>query len=310
MKKHISAIFVLLLFVMLLSPVRVSAFQPIEKFPQGIVVEITPCDIVEEKYDTYLVDVVVRKDELEYFRSTPFDWSTEPYMDSERLLDSEYANLDNEWISLLLYIGEDYINDKCGAFMFGHYYLQEDFGFTEFKVVIYEKGEEPVVSGIISTDFLASWENHTGHKIIYNHENGFFSLREYEIEYNDTDFTGILGFFNSLQFIVMVILFFIVGSFALFESFIYLISRQGKKAVLIAFIFNSLVVGLVVIQLGEFLVLTTEPVFRFVFMWVAASLYVSKVVLLDKYAYTTFKVSILFSSIFYVIFLMIQASLW
>lgn len=294
-KRSIKAILLVLLFVVLLSPVKVSATQPSYMWPLGIVVEIDSCNPDHVNNVKYIVDVVVLKEELTEFNEQPNNYPIYP----DNLINSEYSNIDNEWISVLQFAHyHEWDNGHCDSIMFGYGDTLEWMEITQYKIVIYESGKDPVESKVYFTTNLATWDDPSGFKHIYDPNTQTFSLQGYEAEliggYNP-------GFFNSLLFMLVAFIGVIVFLFGLMESLIYLISRQGKHAVLIPLLFNLLALGYAFLQTSDILweYQTIAIIGGILFI---PSLYAGKILLLHRYSYMTYKISILFSVIFYTIY--------
>jgi len=295
MMKKIKTIGILLFFVVLISPINVNATQPDELYPVGVVVDIIPCSPDEVLYNDFIVDVVIRKNETYDINEVPFDWPILP----EELLNSEYADLDNEWISMLLYKQySEWENADCSSIMFGYGEELQYLGVTDFKVVVYEKGQDPIESIPFTTDSLASYEDPVGFKIIYNPIEKTFIQQGYEAQwsggYNE-------GFFSSFEFIIFAFVAVLIFIFGAMESMIYLLGRSRSKAIYIALGFNMLIVLLFGFQfIGLYQIF--EDMFLILSLVIIPSIYIGKIWLLYKYAPHVYKVSILISMTYYAVY--------
>jgi hypothetical protein len=296
MKKQMKAIVMILLFVMLISPVKVNATQPEELYPLGVIVEIIPCSPNEVLYDDFIVDIVIKKEELFEYNEVPFNW---PILPSD-LLFSEYADLENEWVSALLYIRHsEWDNTTCSSIMFGFGETLENLGVTEFKVVVYEKGQDPIVSIPFTTDSLASYEDPIGYKIIYNPIEKTFIQQGYEAEWSG----GYNGGFVNFELIILIFGAVLISIFGAMESLIYLLGRSRSKAIYISLGFNMLVVLLFGLQFtGAGFYYIIENMFLTISLVIIPAIYLGKIWMLYKYAPHVYKVSILISITYYAVY--------
>lgn len=299
MTKHIKTLMMILFFGLLLSPIRINAMQPVEPFPLGIVVEVDGCVESNTVGDKYIVDVVIQKAEIQNespgFNTVP-DYSP---IFPDALVDSAFADYDNEWISLLLFSKyNEWHNSLCSSIMYYSLESIDFLEFTEFKVVVYEEGNEPVISKVYFTKNLATWEDTTGFKIIYHPSDQSFSLQGYEAEFNP----GSYGTYDWIWVLVAIAIVIVVGIFGFMESAVYLIGRQGKRATLIPLGFNLMAFGFIVLQSMN-LFFSNNDIMVILGLLLIPGVYAGKVLLLYKYETTCFKVSILFSAMFYAIYL-------
>lgn len=296
MRKKSRAIFMVLLFVVMLSPVRISATEPSFLYPTGIVIEISECDESINDYDDFIIDVIVKRDDyLGNILAVPNNWPVLP----DDLLTSEYASSTSEWMSMILYDSDAYWNNEtCRTLFYEYAYDEEDFPFSEYRIVVYEKGQDPVVSKTYFTSNSATWENPNGFKIIYHRDDQTFSLQGYEAEmiggYNP-------GFFNSYMFLIVMFMGVVLFIFGFMESVIYLIAKQGKNAILISLGCNILAIAYVLSQFIDFFRIG-EQLYGILGLFLIANLYVGKVFLLHRYSPLVYRISILFSVLFYCIF--------
>jgi len=222
------------------------------------------------------------------------------YTDSipEDLKTSEYRDYDNEWISVILYLEEaNWRNEVCRTTFYSYFYMTEDFPFSQYKVVVYEEGQEPVESPVYLTSESATQEHPVGYKTIYDSSAQTFERFHYEAEI----FTGNNGPWGGLLIIIAIIFVVLISAFVLMESFIYLVSRQGWKTVLITLGINAFVFLIVVIQ-----TIIGYGNYRIVFMILGLvfvpGIYAIKILLINKYAARATKVSIFISVVYFVIY--------
>ena len=295
MRTQYKVILIIMFFVVLMIPIKVGASVPPEAYPVGIVIDIDSCSESEDNEDTYIVDIVVPRVDVADQMST-----TLHYTDStpEDLKTSAYRDVDNEWISAILYLDEaEWRNEVCRTTFYSYAYTIEEFPFSEYKVVVYEEGHEPVESPIYQSSQSATQEEPGGYKTVYDSSTQTFARLNYEAEI----FRGNTGEWDGIIIFIIIVFIILISAFVLMESFIYLVSRQGWRAVLLTLGINASVLLIVVIQ-----TVIGFRNYRIVFMILGLvfvpGIYTIKVLLINKYAARATKVSILISVVYFVIY--------
>lgn len=291
MRTYSKAIFILLLFVVLLSPVKVEATDAPEVYPIGIVIDIHPCDASNVSDDYYYVDIVAPREDVESFIKTP----TATYRFPDDLLNSVYSSSENEWVSVILFMEyNEWVNQECRTIFYSDAFDSEQIPFDQYKVVIYEDGQEPVESSIYDSSESATYDHPFGYKTFYNPESKAFSRAYYEAE---TFYGGGVNFDGLLYFLIGVFAV-LISVFVLMESFIYLVARQGWKSVLITLGFNALVFLIAYLQVIEIYGKLTN-VALILGIILIPGIYTIKVLLVKRYTIGAHQISILISVIYY-----------
>ena len=236
MKKLIISVFVL---IVLFTSFEVSAFSPAPPSPIGIVIEIDGCIDEDVDDDTYYIDLLVKKADIE---NEMLDDGLLRRNDAipDEAYENEYANPESEWISLSLHYmyDEDWRRERCSMNYFDYIEHINYLPFSEYKIAIYEKGEVPIISKTYFTTNIATWDDVDGFKHIYNPLDKTFSLKGYTAEYE----SGGTSFFDLMQFIYIGMIVLFVLGFGIIESFAYLVSKQGWRPLFISLGFNMLAI--------------------------------------------------------------------
>ena len=212
---------IIMFFVVLMIPIKVGASVPPEAYPVGIVIDIDSCSESEDNEDTYIVDIVVPRVDVADQMST-----TLHYTDStpEDLKTSAYRDVDNEWISAILYLDEaEWRNEVCRTTFYSYAYTIEEFPFSEYKVVVYEEGHEPVESPIYQSSQSATQEDPAGYKTVYDSSTQTFARLNYEAEIftgNGVDFGGLL---------IFIIIVFIIFSWSFYLNHFFILIIKNFK---------------------------------------------------------------------------------
>jgi len=297
MKKYGKAIFLVLLFVMVLIPIGGCATQPSEAYPVGIVIDVDKSGLDISLYrGDYFIDIVVPRSEVSDLL-TPSPKQSPYYPDA--LYVSAYADRDNEWVSVSLYLEDTgrYIENDERTIFYADYTNAEDIPFSQYKVAVYYSDEEPIVSSsTFETSDSAMNDRPMGYKTVYYASSQTFESQYYvpETYPGGVDFGGLVYFI----IVVFVVLIFV---FVLMEGLIYLIARQGWTAVLISLVVNACVFLITVLQVigvyGKY-----NMVLMILGMILVPGIYAIKILILRKHAYSVFKVSILISLVYYAIY--------
>lgn len=286
---------VIVFLLLLMKPIELNAFSPAAPYPAGVVVELEPCSLQDVHDYDYIVDVLVRKSEAEDLMfSANISTTYLPY----ELTNGEFSDPENEWISSLLFLDiADWDNSNCSSIMFGHGEMAY-YGLTEFKVVVYPLGDDPVVSTIYSVDSLVSWDSNTGFKVIYNTEEQTFIQRGYEVEMGQFDPSG---FFEFLEVIVLAFFFLVIVAFVAIEAFVYMFGWHSTKSIVVSLIINSIVVLIMLVQFSGMSQATQELIMSLALLGIPA-LYAVKVYLVYTYDINAYKASIMISIVLYIFY--------
>lgn len=296
MKHNIKAILIVLLFVVILIPLSACAIDPPRIYPVGIVVDVDISGVSPHAHQVFFVDIVVPRSEvLELLRSEP---EQSLYYPTE-LYNSVYGDRDNDWVSATLYLEETHrrpFNDD-GATFFDLLHDVDEIPFSQYKVVVFNAYEEPVVSSVFEADESAMYDDPVGYKSVYYAEGETFERVYYEAEVEPYEF----GSRNTLIYFIIAAFVVLISVFVLMESFIYLVARQGSKAVLITLGFNAFVFLMAVMQTldiyGKY-----NMVFLILGMIFVPGIYTIKIMLMKKHAPLAYKICIFITVVYYAIY--------
>lgn len=302
MRKQFMAILKVLLLVVLLIPAGGCLSAP-EIYPVGIVVDVDISGVDLHQNGHYFIDIVVLRSEVsEILTITPLQ---RPAYHTG-LYNSVYADRDNEWVSATLYLDESFrkqFNDD-GIIFYSHLTHVDQIPFSQYKVVVYYDLEEPAVSSVFETSDSAMYDNPAGYKTVYFPASETFERVYYEAEVEPAEF----GTGNSFIYFIIVVFVVLISAFVLMESFIYLVARQGWRAVVITLGFNVLVFFISVMQTldmyGKY-----NMVFLILGMIFVPVIYAIKILLMKKHAPLAYKISILISVVYYAIYFYYTAML-
>lgn len=237
MRKQIKAIFMVLLFVVLLSPIKVAGFSyDMNPSYKGVYVEIDNC--VEQ--DDYYIDIVVLKAEID--DSVSPSGAGYPYPSS--INSNEYGDYSNEWISMSkFYDPGPTIRETCRVNFYGQIEDVSEVPFSEYKVIIYDDGEL-IASSVEYPMSEISFSGVVGSMIVFDSDNSKMIVQSMYIDNDDFERMTLL----SLFLILMIPVLFIGGlAFIFGEPLIYFTIPRLREHTWWTLLYNSILVVIVTI---------------------------------------------------------------
>lgn len=269
----------------------------------GLIIKVEDCAL-SNVVDNYYFDISARSVEL----SERFNGDTAEQYPSFIDL-TTYGDFTSEWVSVSkfdIYNGQGYQTD-CKTQYYEYMDSKDQIPFTEFKVVVYQNQSIVAESDVYDVLSVVTDTNDLdGHMVVYNIENGTFLLEPYATEYVEFNnpYADTIGWIIIAVFIVLGILAFSV--LVLIEPIIMLLSKKGMSITLLSLILNGLSLG---IMLVPFVIDSLQGPVAFLFFIVAEAVLVFKVLRIRKENPKAKVVSLIFSIINSLVFIVFTFAL-